>query len=97
MHAAALGGNVDIVKLLLSHGVLLHTTTVVNNPHNTACIPCINMEHCLFSGCCHSHVYMDWLTIYSTFVVLYHTVNVLQQIVSSGAPELAQSCGGPIN
>ena len=33
MHAAALGGNVDIVKLLLSYGVLLHTTTVVSNPH----------------------------------------------------------------
>ena len=30
MHAAALGGNVDIVKLLLSYGVLLHTTTVVS-------------------------------------------------------------------
>ena len=32
MHAAALGGNVDIVKLLLTHGVYLHTTTVVNTP-----------------------------------------------------------------
>lgn len=29
MHAAALGGNMDVVKLLLTHGVYLHTTTVV--------------------------------------------------------------------
>ena len=67
MHAAALGGNVDIVKLLLSYGVLLHTTTVVNNAHKLypytrlMCIPYINMEHSLFQWllpqpCLHVHI-----------------------------------------
>ena len=58
MHAAVLGGNVDIVKLLLSYGVMLHTATVVSNAND--CMPTqlravhtipFNMDQIIIIGC----------------------------------------------